>query len=597
MKIIKRILDIFTLIVLAFSVFVFSVLLYVLHIWPDITYEQIMVTMHDLSMDIIVANMHYHDYIGALLFFAICYPLFYFFLNTKKRLFASLFFICATLYFSGCLKYYYYQSTISTLYEEEYVYPQNIQYKFPEKKRNLILIYLESFEQNFSEAKYYQTNLIPNLTALQQNGGQYSLAANSYYGTDYSIASLFSSHCGIPLRYLPDRDIYATRYFVPNAVCFSEILHQNGYQTSLIKAADITFTNAHIFAKSHGYEEALGVDEIIRTYPEDQREALYGTFGGIKDEALFAYAKKHLADFSSDRPFLLTLFSLDTHGPTSYSNPSCKKTFNDIRDTFMCTDNTVNDFIAWLKESPYWENTTVVIMGDHLIPRPLDCSGRPHRGIYNVFLNLPDNLKINPHKAFSTFDIAPSILDSLGIQSSLNALGLGRSLFSDEETLTEKLGYEQFNIKLQQKSEIYDNFNKPQGKHDTVFTPYTLGHSLTNKHIPSFTDVYENFLDVNYVDQLNLSINSEIKNNLHVQMRFNIFMNKGNKLIITANNHDVYTYLPPQFEPQPFLISFEIPKQYITDGKLQLKFRNTAGIITAMQLGIAIQELILTEKD
>ena len=57
----------------------------------------------------------------------------------------------------------------STLYEDEYVDPSKVEYTFPEKKRNLIYIFLESVESSFvpeEEGGICSNNLIPELNEI-----------------------------------------------------------------------------------------------------------------------------------------------------------------------------------------------------------------------------------------------------------------------------------------------------------------------------------------------------------------------------------------------------------------------------------------------
>ncbi|MCM1323739.1 MAG: LTA synthase family protein [Acetobacter sp.] len=591
----KKVIDFCVLLFLGFSCLTFSILLYARQIWPDADYEQILITLESLSFDIVKTNTVMSDYFWALLFFIIIFPLCYIFLGTLKRFCVALILFLAVLYSSGYLVYCFYQFSTSHLYEEEYKSPREIIYTFPEKKRNLILIYLESFEQNFAQAQYYEKNLIPNLDNLH-NEGAYSSAHYQLPGTGFSIASLVASQCGIPLRHLSTRDIYATKYFLPQAVCFPEILKENGYQTAIVKASDIHFTNVDTFAYSHGYDEALGKEQILKHYPVSQHQSLLGGFDGVSDETLFSFAKKKLAMFTPDKPFMLTLFTLDTHTPVEHFSTKCPRYFNDIRDAFICTDNTVANFIDWLKTSPYWKNTTVVIMGDHLLPVQLKPHRDLHRGIYNVFLNLPDDAKINPSKIFSTFDMAPSILESLGITLSERSFGLGHSLFSDTPTLLEKLGFTKLKMQLLANSKIYNKFNMLPMKRIDKYTNYQLGEIINNNNIAKFTDASENFLGIYYIDRLNLKFSSNVDKPLIVKIRFSALADTQHKILITANQHKVFTFVPKKNETAPYDISFEIEPEMLVAGKLQLKFRNTYGVSTALQMGIAPLEITITEK-
>ena len=77
------------------------------------------------------------------------------------------------------------QTTESTFIEDNYADPKEVELTFPEKKRNLIYIFLESFEQTFASAEYggfQEENLIPNLTKLQQEKGSTYFSEPGGYG-------------------------------------------------------------------------------------------------------------------------------------------------------------------------------------------------------------------------------------------------------------------------------------------------------------------------------------------------------------------------------------------------------------------------------
>ena len=169
MNFLKRLFDLFVLIFLTLSTLTFSVLVYVMWIWPHIDFEQIFMTAKDLTPRIIATNATLWDYVFSFLFFTVIYPLFYLFLDTKKRFFVGIVLCVLILHISGYFSYVSNSHKTSTIYEEEYVKLDDVQITFPENKRNLILIYLESFEQNFASAEHYEKNLIPNLTKLRND--------------------------------------------------------------------------------------------------------------------------------------------------------------------------------------------------------------------------------------------------------------------------------------------------------------------------------------------------------------------------------------------------------------------------------------------
>ena len=60
------------------------------------------------------------------------------------------------------------------------------------------------------------------------------------------------------------------------------------------------------------------------------------------------------------------------------------------------------------------------------------------------------------HRKFSTMDMFPTILDSIGIKIEGNRLGLGTNLFSEEKTLAELYGYDYLFQELKKKSNFYN---------------------------------------------------------------------------------------------------------------------------------------------
>ena len=128
--------------------------------------------------------------------------------------------------------YLYAQTHASKLYENHYVDPNTVELTFPEKKRNLIYIFLESFEQTFASAEYggfQEENLIPNLTKLQQEKGSTYFSEPGGYGMtemancSWTMASMVAQTSGIPLS-IPlahnDYDMYDT--FLPGVTTLTD---------------------------------------------------------------------------------------------------------------------------------------------------------------------------------------------------------------------------------------------------------------------------------------------------------------------------------------------------------------------------------------
>ena len=78
------------------------------------------------------------------------------------------------------------------------------------------------------------------------------------------------------------------------------------------------------------------------------------------------------------------------------------------------------------------------------------------RTVYNAIINsrLPETN--NKNRKFTTLDMFPTIIASLGIEIEGDRLGLGTNLYSGKPTLTEELSYEYLNSELKKTSLYYN---------------------------------------------------------------------------------------------------------------------------------------------
>ena len=141
------------LIIFSLSLLVLSILLYVKYLWPNTDYEQLINTLYDLTPEVIRTNIYAKDYFWGLLFFIVVWPFAAKKLSTKTQSYATILILLIIAQLSGAVKYIYARHTTSNIYETEYVLPAKEDIKTAQTPRNLILIFLESFEQNFKESK------------------------------------------------------------------------------------------------------------------------------------------------------------------------------------------------------------------------------------------------------------------------------------------------------------------------------------------------------------------------------------------------------------------------------------------------------------
>ena len=158
---------------------------------------------------------------------------------------------------------------------------------------------------------------------------------------------------------------------------------------------------------------------------------------------------------------------MDTHTEDGYECSKCGNEYDEqYANVIKCADNQIYDFVEWIKNANFYDNTTIIIVGDHLSMDPnffkeIDKSDY-ERTTYGVIINpyFDDNSDIiknlNTKRVFNTMDMFPTTLASLGVKIEGDRLGLGTNLFSDKQTLSEMLGKEYINNELLLRSPYYE---------------------------------------------------------------------------------------------------------------------------------------------
>lgn len=556
--------------------------------WENLEFEQTIgnLNVRPQDMDIFAFSPELKYYIAAaailyLFLLAVC--------SNRRLLLASAVCVAVVVWQIRIIPYYYYQNTTGTLYEKYYKAPVITAADFPVQKRNLLLLYLESVENNFADASLYGKNLLPRLSETARNNPRFD-GYNFLYGTNYTKAALVAGHCGIPYR-SPTPTMETVNSHLKNIRCLSDILADNGYETWFAKSADHSFAYTNIFYQLHSYRNIIDRTVLTAGMSPAEIEKNKSSYNGLSDKLLLNHISALFSTQKVREPFLMTVFTVDTHAPGTVLPYNCPKIFGDIRDNILCTDNNVAKFITEFQKTPYWQNTTVVIVGDHPMFKALQTQQRKkyRRGIYNVFLNLPDGLSYNPRKEFTALDLAPTYLELLGIKLPEHAFGLGRSLFSDVPSLI-SLPETRLETAVKQKSKIYDTFNvlPPQ-----KFAPYRLGTRLLNKNISSYTGFTEELLGDIWTDSLNIKLDKLPRQDLELKMTFSVMLSYKPMLTVKLNGKILQKIKLPK-EPGDKTITVRIPAAGLESPKLAFEFINN-NFRSALSQSINISEFVLRQ--
>jgi len=237
--------------------------------------------------------------------------------------------------------------------------------------------------------------------------------------------------------------------------------------------SDADFGGRKTYFTEHGQMNIVDINSLKaeKRLPKDYRE-----WWGFEDDKLFDFAKEEVEKlYESGEPFNFTMLTADTHFPDGYDCKDCKdKWDNQYANVLSCSSKRVLEFIKWIKEQPFYDNTTIVVCGDHLTMDPeflKDIDENYTRTVYNCFINAVCVPVKEKNRKFGTFDLFPTTIAALGGKIEGDKLGLGTNLFSNVPTLTEEYGFKTLDAELQKKSQFY-----------TPYKPNPVGSDRAHLH-------------------------------------------------------------------------------------------------------------------
>lgn len=374
------------------------------------------------------------------------------------------------------------QNTESKFIEDEYVDPTDVEVVFPEQKRNLIYIFLESMETTYSDVDdggAFDENVIPELTEIAQTNEDFSGAdpklngGYSLAGTTWTMGAMFAQTSGLPLNIsISANDMDTQDSFFPGVTTLGDILSDAGYTQTLLIGSEAQFGGRKLYFQEHGNYEMEDYSYAIENglIPSD-----YKVWWGYEDQKLFEFAKEKLLQLSQgDEPFNLTMLTVDTHFEDGYVCEQCPTEYDTQYSNVMaCSSRQVGEFLKWIQQQDFYENTTIVISGDHPTMdsdycAEIDQEGNYDRRVFTAYINAAAYAQNQQERTYSTFDNFPTTLAALGVQIDGDRLGLGTNLFSGKQTLLEKFGKSKVNAELKKKSEFIEKLSAVNKTNDAL---------------------------------------------------------------------------------------------------------------------------------
>ena len=446
--------------------------------------------------------------------------------------------------------------------EDHYVNPNGVSLSFPEKKRNLVFIFLESMETTYSDTKNggaFPENVIPNLTKLARENEDFSGNVDdlnggiSLPGSTWTMGAMFAYGTGAPLKIPLNGNKMENRdSFFPNMPSIGTVLKKEGYSQELLIGSDAVFGGRDVFYKSHG---DFTIEDYKAAVKKGRIDEDYSKGWGYEDEKLFQYAREELEQLSKeDKPFNLTMLTVDTHFEDGSICRLCKDDFDEqYANVFACSDRQVTKFVRWIQDQDFYKDTTIILCGDHPTMDkdfcqdvPSDYQRRTYISVINGVADMDKSVS-QQYRQYSTFDLFPTTLAAMGVTIPGNKLGLGVNLYSGEKTLIEEYGLKTCMEELDLPSEFMEAMSGIEVTEKTLKTVSRRAKIYYTK-------------DKKYKDKESVDLSL-----YHVYNYLNVDTVKKVELVIKdketgeESTHELEAYFPTENDPNVFLYKYTLP--------------------------------------
>ncbi|KAB8128441.1 LTA synthase family protein [Gracilibacillus oryzae] len=222
-----------------------------------------------------------------------------------------------------------------------------------------------------------------------------------------------------------------------------EIIGNEGYYSAVLHANNKSFWNRDVMYENLGYDKFFDIDAY-----EVTEENSVGW--GLKDKDFFRQSMKYLE--SMKQPFYTKFITLTNHYPfeldpedaTIEKYDSNSNTLNSYFQTVKYMDESIEEFFNYLKETGIYEDSIIVLMGDHYgisdfhkkaMSTYLDKEYNDylHVQLQRVpfYIHIPGQEGKVISKVAGQIDVKPTLLHLLGIDDSTD-LSFGTNLFAED---------------------------------------------------------------------------------------------------------------------------------------------------------------------
>ncbi len=337
-------------------------------------------------------------------------------------------------------------------------YADTMQATAPTDRPNILHIYLESTEATLLDRTLFGSTMEPLKPYIEQGVSLENVTQIAH--TQWTLAGQVASSCGVPMMSIGIKvtgDVSVTEEgLLPNAICLSDRLAADGYDTTYLTIGTLQFQRKREFVAAHSFSRGIGYELLRGKYPAG------GNMFGLDDEDILNETRELVrAKAKADSPYYLSVTTAAGHMPKGYTSRSCvgrpsvEKLGDSTLEAIRCTNELIVEMLTEFETEGLLENTLVVLQSDHWAMRNTIYSDLQKRRRGNLFIAFGLDIEHQViTKPLSIIDVYPTIMELAGYKLVDSGAGLGVSAFAARPSLIEEFGLEHTNVQIRRDKKL-----------------------------------------------------------------------------------------------------------------------------------------------
>ena len=296
------------------------------------------------------------------------------------------------------------KNIVDSLYSEGSATEQFIKVS-PDTATNIILVIWESFTEKAIHVSIDNKEVTPGFNKLKQEGIYFSNLYASGDRTNKGVPAILS---GYPA--MPNTSIIHSPGKSEKLEVLSRLFKAKGYATPFFYGGEPEFANIKSYLLHGGFDPIIGKSD----FSSKDMNSKWGAHDGV-------VMKRIVEDLTKVKnPFFATWLTLTSHEPFETPTSTVFKGHDNTTkflNSLHYTDEVISEFVEACRKQPWWNNTVVIITGDHGHPLPESDNKADDFRVPMLWIGGALNKKgIVIDKPISQLDIATTLSKQVGLK-------------------------------------------------------------------------------------------------------------------------------------------------------------------------------------